>query len=174
MHDPISAPLPLVQSTTRLASALSLRTLPLHVHEILPSFCIYTYLNVIAIPIASRKLFPKVYLSLPPRSQINWNTRVVSLVQSTFISSLALWVIWKDKERWNFGSRDRVWGYTGAGGMVQGFSAGYFLWDLAVSAANMDIHGLGALAHAACALSVSLLGFVSLSKAAPALALLKD
>ena len=55
---------------------------------------------------------------------------------------------------------DRVWGYTGASGMVQGLSAGYFLWDLIESARNVDVHVPGSLAHAASALAVSMLGFV--------------
>ena len=59
------------------------------------------------------------------------------------------------------GPRERVWGYTGASGMVQGFAAGYFLWDLVTSAGNMDVHGPGALMHAVSALAVSMLGFVS-------------
>lgn len=59
------------------------------------------------------------------------------------------------------GPRERVWGYTGASGSVQGFAAGYFLWDVATSAANLDVHGPGALMHAGSALAVSLLGFVS-------------
>ena len=47
--------------------------------------------------------------------------------------------------------------------MLQGVAAGYFQWDLMISAENMDVHGLGALAHAVSALAVSLLGFVSCS-----------
>lgn len=58
------------------------------------------------------------------------------------------------------GPRERVWGYTGATGMVQGFSAGYFLWDLVMSGKDMDVHGVGSFMHAASALAVSLLGFV--------------
>lgn len=60
------------------------------------------------------------------------------------------------------GARERVWGYTGASGMVQGFAAGYFLWDLATSAVHVDVYGPGAVMHAGSALAVSLLGFVSL------------
>ena len=64
--------------------------------------------------------------------------------------------------------KQRVWGYSGATGMVQGFAAGYFLWDLLTSARDINIHGPGALAHAASALAVSSLGFVSAhSLAAP-------
>lgn len=58
------------------------------------------------------------------------------------------------------GPKERVWGYTGATGMVQGFSAGYFLWDLVMCAKYLDVQGLGSLMHAASALAVSLLGFV--------------
>jgi hypothetical protein len=46
--------------------------------------------------------------------------------------------------------------------MVQGFAAGYFLWDLGVSIKDVDVHGWGALVHAASALAVTCLGFVSL------------
>ena len=54
----------------------------------------------------------------------------------------------------------RVWGYTGASGMVQGFAAGYFAWDLMASIKDVDVHGWGALIHAASALVVTSLGFV--------------
>lgn len=54
----------------------------------------------------------------------------------------------------------RVWGYTGATGMIQGFSAGYFLWDLMTGVLDRDVHGWGVVAHAASALAVSSLGFV--------------
>ena len=57
---------------------------------------------------------------------------------------------------------ERVYGYTGAAGMVQGFAAGYFLWDLCVSAIHVSIFGWGMLAHAIAALIVFSLGFVSL------------
>ncbi len=83
------------------------------------------------------------------------------MVQSCFINAVALWVIYNDKERMQMDWRQRVWGYTGAGGMVQGFAAGYFLWDLLASIKDVDVHGWGALAHAASALVVSSLGFVS-------------
>lgn len=54
----------------------------------------------------------------------------------------------------------RVWGYTGATGMIQAFSAGYFLWDLMTGVLDRDVHGWGVVAHAASALAVSSLGFV--------------
>ncbi len=45
--------------------------------------------------------------------------------------------------------------------MVQGLSAGYFLWDLALCVGRLDVHGVGAAVHAGCALAVGLFGFVS-------------
>ena len=59
--------------------------------------------------------------------------------------------------------KERIWGYTGAGGMIQGFAAGYFLWDLLVSAMNIEIFGWGMLAHAISAVVVFSMGFVSFS-----------
>ena len=46
--------------------------------------------------------------------------------------------------------------------MIQGFAAGYFLWDLVVSWKYLDLFGWGLLAHAISALVVFSLGFVSL------------
>lgn len=161
MRDPIIAPSSLVHFTNPLARTLSLRTLPLHAHEILPSFTLYTYLNSSIAPLASHHLFPKTYPNLDARTKVNWNARAVSLLQSCCINTAALAVIYLDKERWTMGPRERVWGYTGASGMVQGFAAGYFLWDLMISAAHLDVHGPGVLMHAVSALAVSLLGFVS-------------
>lgn len=59
------------------------------------------------------------------------------------------------------GWEERVWGYTGASGMIQGFAAGYFLWDLFTCAGNVGVFGWGLLAHAVAALVVFSLGFVS-------------
>jgi len=160
MRDPIPAPPPLITLTNPLARTLSLRTLPLHTHEILPSLVLYTTLYTILSPRLSTSLFPNTYPRLPTKTKINWNVHFVSLVQSCFINGVALAVIWGDGERWGMGARERVWGYTGATGMVQGFSAGYFLWDLVMSAKDVDVHGVGALMHAASAVAVSMLGFV--------------
>jgi len=59
------------------------------------------------------------------------------------------------------GWEGRVFGYTGAGGLIQGLAAGYFLWDLAICTLNVSIFGWGLLAHAVAALIVFSLGFVS-------------
>ena len=58
---------------------------------------------------------------------------------------------------------ERIWGYTGAMGMTQAFAAGYFIWDVKISAVNVGILGWGSLAHALSALLITSLGFVCLS-----------
>jgi hypothetical protein len=81
-------------------------------------------------------------------------------VQSTIICVLALWVTVKDEERSNMNWAGRVHGYTGAGGLIQAFAGGYFLWDLVITLQNVSIFGPGMLAHAISALFVFSLGFV--------------
>jgi len=162
MRDPLPAPTGLVQASQPLARTLSLRTLPFHVHEILPAFGIYTFLYSYVSPRISQHLFPETYASLSRKTKINWDVHAVSLVQSCITNTATLAVMYLDKERWKMGPRERVWGYTGATGMVQGLGAGYFLWDLMMSGKDINIHGPGAFVHAASALAVSLLGFVSL------------
>jgi hypothetical protein len=57
--------------------------------------------------------------------------------------------------------RERVWGYTGAAGMIQGMATGYFLWDLCITGMHVGVFGWGMLAHALSALTVFSFGFVS-------------
>lgn len=163
MHDPFPlAPPPfLVDLTTPLANSLSLTTLPLHIHELLLATLFYHAICTVISPILSKILFPKIYPSLPPRTRLNWDVHVVSLTQSVVINTLALWVMWADGERGAMGWEERVWGYDGAGGMIQGFAAGYFLWDLMICIRWLSVFGWGLLAHAMAALVVFSLGFVS-------------
>lgn len=162
MHDPfVSAPNLIVEATKPFASALALQTLPFHAHEILLGFSLYELVNRYISPAASARLFPRTYPNLPRKTKIDWDVHFVSMVQSCFINAVALWVIFKDQERDQMDAAQRVWGYSGASGMVQGFAAGYFLWDLGVSIKDVDVHGWGALVHAASALAVTCLGFVS-------------
>lgn len=68
-----------------------------------------------------------------------------------------------DEERKNMAWEERIWGYTGAAGLIQGFATGYFIWDLVVTLQNLRNFGLGMLAHALSALIVFSFGFVSAS-----------
>lgn len=164
MIDPLPRPSALIPSLVQpIANALSLRTLPLHAHEVILAFTVYYIMDTILAPRLSIHFFPKTYPSLPPRTKINWNIRVVSTIQAIFICALASWVIVVDEERKSMNLEGRIWGYTGALGMTQAFAAGYFVWDVKISAANVGILGWGSLAHAVSALLITSLGFVCLS-----------
>lgn len=161
MLDPFLAPPALLTTLSRpIGAYLSLATLPLHIHEILLAFLFYHLVNTYFSPYISTKLFPAYYPSLNARTKANWDVHIVSLVQSCLINVLAIWVMVADEERKGMDWEGRVWGYTGADGMIQGFAAGYFLWDLCVCAAHVDVFGWGLLAHAVAALIVFSLGFV--------------
>lgn len=88
---------------------------------------------------------------------------MVSLVQSLLINTLALWVMFTDNERYEMRNdvKERVYGYTGASGLIQALACGYFVWDLVVSTRYIKIFGLGIWAHAITALCVFSFGFVS-------------
>jgi hypothetical protein len=164
MRDPFfEAPSILIRVFRPVANWLSLSTLPLHLHEVFFAWGLYQYIHSVVSPILSAWLFPKLYPQLPAKTKINWDVRVVSLVQACLINSLTLYVLFNDKELNQTDWKGRIWGYSGACGMVQAFAAGYFIWDVSVSAAHLKILGPGSLAHACSALLVTSLGFVSIS-----------
>ena len=59
------------------------------------------------------------------------------------------------------GWRGRIWGYSGAAGLIQAAALGYFLWDTSISAGWLDIMGVGSLIHAVAASAITMMGFVS-------------
>ncbi|KAF2739663.1 DUF887-domain-containing protein [Polyplosphaeria fusca] len=161
MHDPfpIAPPDALVKLVQPVADYLSLYTLPLHFHEVVFAAVLYHVTHVYISPVISRLLFPRTYPSFNARTKLNWDVHVVSFVQSTLINALALWVIWADEERSEMNWQGKIWGYTGASGLIQAFAGGYFVWDLFITLQNINIFGLGMLAHAVSALFVFSLGF---------------
>jgi hypothetical protein len=163
MRDPF--PLPLIPVLTRLsqtlASVTGLTTLPLHAHEIFYAFVLYQCIFVFLAPLLSRLLAPKHYLSLSRENNLRWRMKCVSFAQSVLISSLSLWVHFADGERAAMDLKERIWGYTGALGMVQALAVGYFVWDTFIMIIYADVFGPAMLVHGlACTLTFSL-GFVS-------------
>lgn len=158
---PFSPPRLLVRAIEPWAELVSLSTLPLHAHEVLGSCLLYAVIYWPLSPLISRYLVGEKYDELSRKRRINWDAHVVSFVQSILINCLALWVMFADAERSNMDWQARIWGYTGALGMIQALAAGYFLWDLVVTSRNMDVFGRGTLAHAVSALLVYSFGFVS-------------
>ena len=161
MIDPLPKPPIFVRDAVQtVADATGLRTLPLHVHELILSFAFYMIMNNYVAPILSSTLFSRAYSKFSARTKLNWDIHIVSLVQSSVICSLAFWIILADEDRRSMDAYERIWGYSGATGMVQALAAGYFAWDVWVSSRNLHILGLGSLAHAIGALIIVSLGFV--------------
>ncbi|KAB8303690.1 hypothetical protein EYC80_005077 [Monilinia laxa] len=161
MHDPFPIPPSqwLSQAVQPFADYFHLTTLPLHIHEVLGSFLAYTFINKVVAPQVSIRLFPEKYSKFSAERKLNWDVHVVSLCQSSLINVLALWVMFVDEERKNMTAQERVHGYTGAAGMIQGLATGYFLWDLMITLQNLRVFGIGMLAHATSALLVFSFGF---------------
>lgn len=169
MLDPIPPPPEWLREWTRpWAERANLHSLPEHIHEVLLFYLFYQFVHSCASPWLSRKFLPQYYTNLPRRTQINWDTHVVSFIQSTSVVLVALWVMVADKERkamasdgWEEGHPRRMYGYTGACGLVQAMAVGYFVYDLIVSTVYVRITGVGMVFHAISALTVYALGFVS-------------
>ncbi|RFU33390.1 hypothetical protein B7463_g2969, partial [Scytalidium lignicola] len=141
------------------ADYFGLTTLPLHIHEVLASFLTYTFINLVIGPWISKLVFPVKYMKLSADRRINWDVHVVSLFQSIMISALALVVMFTDEDRKNMTWEERVWGYTGRGGMIQGLATGYFLWDFMITIQHLRLFGVDMLGHAVSALVVFSFGF---------------
>lgn len=135
--------------------------LPDHIHEILLAFAFYQFIHSVLSPLLSSWLIPRFYNNFNRRTKLNWDVHVVSFVQSTLINAVALWVIFTDQERKSMSSSERVYGYTGGCGIVQGLATGYFIYDLYISTVYMNIFGVGMFFHGLSALWVFILGFVS-------------
>ncbi|KAI4147658.1 MAG: hypothetical protein LQ340_005458 [Diploschistes diacapsis] len=130
MLDPfLPSPALLTQAITPVASFFNLTTLPLHAHEAFLTCAFYTILYLSIAPRLSRLVIPDVYASFNTRTRINWNVHIVSFVQSCLVCSVSLWVLWVDDKRANLDWKGRVWGYTGATGLIQALALGYFMWD---------------------------------------------
>ncbi|RAL09913.1 TLC domain-containing protein [Aspergillus homomorphus CBS 101889] len=130
-----------------------------HAHEIIIAFTGYLFIHFFLSPWLSPILFPRHYPNLNRRTKLNWDVHVVSLVQSTFINAMALWAMWVDEERSSMNTAERVYGYTGVCGLVSAFAAGYFIYDLIVSAVYIKMFGVGMLFHGISALWVFSFGF---------------
>ncbi|KAG0646026.1 putative TLC domain-containing [Hyphodiscus hymeniophilus] len=142
-----------------LCDFLSLQSLSYHIHEILIVFCIYHIIFEYIAPLLSASLLSKSYNTLSYESKLRWNMHCVSMVSSVGICVLSLWTIFRDQERRHMDLGERIWGYTGAAGLVQALATGYFLFDLVVMVRYLKIFGLGMLAHASSCLLTYTLGF---------------
>ncbi|OAX77287.1 hypothetical protein ACJ72_08417 [Emergomyces africanus] len=160
MLDPIPPPPQWLQDAFQpVAEMLGLHSITLHIHEIFFFFIFYQFVQSVISPRLSTVLFPKYYPHFNRRTKLNWDVHVVSLVQSSLINAVALWVMYADKDRQAMTPAERVWGYSGTCGLIQAMAVGYFLWDLIVSTRYIGIFGIGLWFHAVSALWVFSLGF---------------
>ncbi|KKZ62565.1 hypothetical protein EMCG_02972 [[Emmonsia] crescens] len=160
MLDPIPPPPQWLQDAFRpVAEKLGLHSMTLHIHEIIFFFVLYQFAQSVVSPRLSTALFPKFYPHFNRRTKLNWDVHVVSLVQSSLINTVALWVMYVDKDRQAMTLFERVWGYSGTCGLIQGMAVGYFIWDLIISTRHIRVFGIGVWFHAVSALWVFSLGF---------------
>ncbi|CAG8956781.1 hypothetical protein HYFRA_00011170 [Hymenoscyphus fraxineus] len=160
MRDPFLPPIPILQElVTPLCNKLHLYSLPFHIHEILAAFTVYHAIFEYLAPPFSGFFLSKQYTGLSRESKLRWNMHCVSMVQSLSISALALWVIAVDTERRHMNLEERMWGYTGAAGLVQALATGYFLFDLTIMIRYLDVFGVSMLTHALSCLVTYTLGF---------------
>ncbi|KAK1769896.1 TLC domain-containing protein [Phialemonium atrogriseum] len=161
MKDPFFIPqIPALSKAVQpWADRYGLPTLSLHIHEVIVFTLFYTFIQMVISPVLSTWLFPSHYPRNSRGKKANWDAHVVSLVQSVLINGMALWVMFVDDERNQMDWQQRIWGYTGAAGLVQAMATGYFVWDLIMTVSYLDVFGLGLLAHASSALAVYSLGF---------------
>lgn len=165
MLDPLPVPPFLRDAVQPLADSLHLKTLPLHIHEVLIAFVFYNLIDGVVSPYFSALLMGKTYREFPPRTRLQWNMHVTSTINAVILSSGAIYVLLHDNDRLNDTWEERLFGYTGLSGLVQAISAGYFFWDLTVSTANVKYLGAPDLIHAIVALTIAVLGFVSIDHA---------
>lgn len=162
MKDPFPiAPIPALSEWVRpFAEKFNLIVLPQHIHEVIFAALMYTFVHLVISPWLSMKYAPKQYPTHRGK-RASWDSHVVSLFQSTLINILALWCMFADEERKTFDWQARIWGYTGASGMIQSLVAGYFVWDFIITICFVDVFGIGVLVHATSALLVYSFGYVS-------------
>lgn len=163
MKDPFFIPpIPALSEWVRpYAEKYKMAVLPLHIHEVIASALLYTFIHLVVSPWISRK-YASAYYPTNRGKRASWDSHVVSLFQSVLINIVALWVMFSDQERKSMDWQARIWGYTGASGLVQSLAAGYFVWDFCITICNLDVFGVGLLAHAVSALTVYSFGYVSL------------
>ena len=159
MRDPIPYPQALHDLVHPYAQSLHLTTLPAHIHEVLLSCVFYTAIQNYVSPYLSQKFIPQYYSKFTRRTRINWDIHATAFIQSLIICGITIYVMRNDTERIGKTWQDRVYGYSGAAGLIQSMAAGYFLWDLTVCIINYSILGPLDLLHAVIAGGGAMIGF---------------
>lgn len=125
-----------------------------HWHEIVLSTVIYFCIQA-ASPAISTRLFGKTYSDLNPKTKLNFDIHVVSMVQC-FVSIGIIIPAWYHPYIQNRLDDPylSVFGYNPYSGFASAITLGYFIWDLVVCSVHMKLFGVGFLLHAFAALFV--------------------
>ncbi|KIY73261.1 hypothetical protein CYLTODRAFT_417226 [Cylindrobasidium torrendii FP15055 ss-10] len=130
-----------------LAISAGLAHLPENVHRVVASFAFFAFLHLVAAPILSRALAPRVYTNLSRRGKNTWNIHIVSQAHVLIIVPLALWTMAGAPEL----AQDKAFGWSEERvGLLTSVASGYFLWDTLDAIINFTsvgfvLHGFVAL-----------------------------
>lgn len=145
-----------------LADHLSLRALPLHIHEILimATFCEFCY-RVVS-PMISAWLLQDRYARFSRDAKLSWNKEVIYWVKSIIIGVLSqLVVAVADGKKSVPAIWGRVYGYDDDRATIHALFTGYCLWEFILVFLTREKFRPLVRLHAALELLKSLFGFVS-------------
>ncbi|CAK7905706.1 hypothetical protein CAAN1_14S04016 [[Candida] anglica] len=125
-----------------------------HWHEILGSYVFYQTIQFLS-PWFSTRFFGKSYTNLSPRTKINFDIHVVSMIQC-IISILVIIPMLNHPFYVNslVDPKQGILGYYPYGGFVGAITSGYFVWDTYVCLRYFHLFGWGFLFHGVAALYV--------------------
>lgn len=125
-----------------------------HWHEILLSTVFYFSIQALS-PMFSSKMFGKTYTELNPKTKLNFDIHMVSMVQC-FISIAIIIPAWSHPHIKNRADDAylSVFGYNPYSGFVGAITVGYFIWDSVVCTLHLKLFGVGFLLHGFAALYV--------------------
>lgn len=125
-----------------------------HWHEIVAAAIVYFVIQLVS-PAFSKRWFGLAYTNLNPKTRLNFDIHVVSMVQC-IVSVVILLPTWKHPHFQDHRADPylSVYGYNAYSGFVSAVTVGYFVWDLYVCLRHIKLFGPGFLLHAFAALFV--------------------
>jgi hypothetical protein len=90
------------------------------------------------------KRLSSTYAHLPRTSQIDWSTRVASMIHACIVLPLSIYGLYFEGEL----PKDVIFKTSYVSSLVTAISGGYFVWDLMICIKHLSIIGYGFLLHA--------------------------
>lgn len=135
--------------STPFLTNIGLPYLPIHLSTVFRSLLLWWSLQLLSAGV-SPKLFAKHVGKMSPHKRVQWDMHFVSLVHSSIVAPIALYVWLVTDET----KTDMVFAYDFKVGQLYAFSLGYFLWDVIQS---MRYEGFQFVVHGVFAAIASLL-----------------